>query len=289
MGHPVPDDTRGIVDPAAMFEVVAFRRYPAGPALTGLVEWFWSVSWALPAGQVHHQQVLNHPAGNISVGTVDDSGIPLDPPEGRVYGVLNRLSHRRLTGSGWTVAARSTVGGLGALLDRPAREAAGRQLTLGEALPGVEPDLVDSTSRAVGTTAVPAGVERLRQGLEAAVARRSSALIDEARWVVAVARLAETDRTICRVEHLADRAGVSVRSLQRHFDRHVGAGPSFVIRRWRIIEAAEAVRSSVGDEWPGWSTVAARLGYADQAHLSRDFRHCLGVTPSEYLRQVRAG
>lgn len=274
-----------------MFEVVDFQRYPAGPSLEGLVAWLWSVSWALPPGTVHDQQVLNHPAGHISVGTIDDAGVPLDPAEGRVYGVLDRLSHRRLTGAGWTVAARSTVGGLGVLLDQPARNATGRQLSLGEALPGIDPDLVPAVNAAVdahGTAAgIAAGVERLRAGLEAVVGQRPSALVEEARWVVEVARLAETDRTVCRVEQLAERACVSVRSLQRRFDRHVGASPSFVIRRWRIIEAAESARHArtTGGEWPGWSAVAARLGYADQAHLSRDFRHHLGVTPSAYVRR----
>ncbi len=73
MHHPIPDDTRGIIDPAAMMRLVDFGRVPPGEVLDGLVSWFWSVAWSLPPGAAHDQQVLNHPAGNISIGTIDDA------------------------------------------------------------------------------------------------------------------------------------------------------------------------------------------------------------------------
>ena len=205
MASPVPDDTRGIVDPAAMLRLVQFARYPAGDELAGLVDWLWSVSWALPPGAVHHQQVLNHPAGHISIGTLDDAGVPLDPPQGRVYGVLQGISERRLTATGWTVAARTSVGGLGALLGRSARWAANRQLTLAEAIPGLEaPAVVGGVS---ALDANPERVDLLRSALAELVARRDPALVAEAREVAAVADLVERDRTLCRIEQLASVAG----------------------------------------------------------------------------------
>lgn len=281
-----PDDTRGIVDPQAMMRHVDFARYPAGEALDGLVAWFWSVAWSLPGGASHDQQVLNHPAGNISIGTLDDAGVPLDPPEGRVYGVMSGLSHRHLTATGWTVAARTAVGGLGVLLDAPARSAADAELALRVALPGIAArDLIAQVGASDGNGD---RIDALREALGGLVARRDPAMVAEARGVVAVADLAERDRTVCRVEQLAAAAGASVRTLQRLFDQHVGASPSFVIRRWRIIEAAEAASRAdqTGEGWRGWAAVAAELGYADQAHLTRDFRRHLGTSPSAYLAQT---
>jgi len=279
----IPDDTRGIVDPAAMMRVVDFARYPAGESLTGLVEWFWSVAWDLHAGAVHDQQVLSHPAGNISIGTLDDAGVPLHPPEGRVYGVQTGISHRHLTLTGWTVAARTSVGGLGVFLDGPARAATDAKLIFDDALPGLDASRV--IADVVDIDDNERRVDRLRDALEELVDRRDPALVAESRQVVEVATLAEHDRTLCRVEQLASAAGVSTRSLQRLFDLHVGASPSFVIRRWRIIEAAEAARQATEreDEWRGWASVAAELAYADQAHLIRDFRRHLGVSPSIYV------
>lgn len=283
MDRSIPDDTRGIVDPVAMMRYVDFARFPPGDLLDGLVEWFWSVEWNVPAGLAHDQQVLNHPAGNVSVGTIDDAGVPLDPAEGRVYGVMTGLSHRHLTGTGWTVAARSTVGGLGALLNLPAKSLVDRQLSLEEAFADIDaPDLVSAVSDGE-SAAVRA--ETLRVALATVIAERNPALLAEAREIARVAAVAETDRSIRRVEQLASVAGVSVRTLQRSFDFHVGVSPSSVIRRWRIIEAAESARQAIdhGQSWRGWADVAVELGYADQAHLTRDFRSHLGTSPAAYL------
>jgi AraC-like DNA-binding protein len=278
----LPEDTRGIVDPAAMLRVVDFARSPPGPVLEGLVEWFWSVAWELPPGASHDQEVLTHPAGNFSIGTLDDAGVPLDPPEGRVYGVMTRISRRHLTAAGWTVAARTSVGGLGALIDGPARSINDARRPL-DALPGLDAAAVIADVSALATN--DERTTRLRDALSAMAERRDPALVAEARGVVAVAKQAELDRSVRRVDQLAAAAGVSVRSLQRLFDLHVGVSPAFVIRRWRVIEAAETARHAAerGDEWRGWAAVAADLGYADQAHLVRDFRRHLGVSPAAYV------
>lgn len=281
-------DMRGIVDPDQMLRYVDFDRQPAGDVLEGLVEWFWTVSWDMPAGVVHEQQVLNHPAGNISVGTLDDAGVCLDPPQGRVYGVQVGLSSRRLAEQGWTVAARTTVGGLGVFLNGSARAAADQQLSFEVGLPGGWGQaMVDEVVRYASNLD---RVFSLRAQLERIVEQRDPTMIAEAREVAAVASLAETDRGLCRVEQLAAAAGYSVRSLQRLFDLHVGQSPAFIIRRWRIIEAAEAARVAIADndDWRGWATVADELGYSDQAHLVRDFGRHLGVSPTAYVARNRS-
>lgn len=282
---PPSDDTRGIVDPATMMRHVAFERHHAGDVLDGIVEWFWSVAWDLPSGFVHDQFVLNHPAGNISIGTLDDRGVPLDPAEGRVYGVQQGLSRRRLSGAGWTVAARTAVGGLGVFLDGPAKPANDAELPFA-AIPGLDGRAIIAEVSSAGDNATR--TERLRSALATVVERRSPDLVAEAREVVRVARFAERDRSVRRIEQLADAAGVSVRTLQRLFDLHVGASPSFVIRRWRIIDAVEEAKLAVErrEAWRGWAAVAADLGYADQAHLTRDFRDHLGMPPSDYLAMI---
>ncbi len=279
----LPADTRGIVDPATMARYVTLHRYPAGEVLEGLVEWFWAVSWQLPDGHEHVQQVLNHPSGHISVGTTDETGASAERPAGRVYGLITRMSQRHLVGEGWTVAAKTTTGGLGALLDRPARAVTDHQLTLDDALRLDSGSLV---ARIVDAGIEPDRIDLLREALESVVRRRDPQRVAQAREVARVARIAETDRRVMRVEQLAAEAGVSVRTLQRLFGEFVGAGPAWVIRRWRIIEAAERAGGSSlatpGPGWAGWAELAAELGYSDQAHLTRDVRAHLGMPPGRY-------
>ncbi|HKN96828.1 MAG TPA: helix-turn-helix transcriptional regulator, partial [Pseudonocardiaceae bacterium] len=94
-----------------------------------------------------------------------------------------------------------------------------------------------------------------------------------------VAKVAETDRSVRRLADLSRRCGIAPRSLQRMFLRHAGVSPTWVLRRYRLIDAAEAVRDG---ERVSWAELADRLGYADQAHLIRDFRASVGQTPAAY-------
>jgi AraC-like DNA-binding protein len=147
-------------------------------------------------------------------------------------------------------------------------------------------------AEAIGVAGVAATVEAagaevdriaaLRAVLERVVAGRPPALLAQARQVTAAAAFAEQDRTVLRVEQLAAAAGVGVRTLQRMFAQHLGVSPAWVIRRWRIVEAAD--RPAHDDV--EWAELAAELGYADQAHLVRDFRAHLGTTPAAYSRSL---
>jgi AraC-like DNA-binding protein len=284
---PLPDrdDTRGIVDPGFMRTIVSLERYEPGEALAGLVDWFWAVEYHLPHGLEHHQKVLTHPGSHLSVGTVDRAGRVMLPAGARVYGPVRRLDSRRLVGDGWTVAAK-TSGGLGALTGRPAHTLVDAEVPMDVAL-GL-PDAGRGGADRIAAEVAAAGAEPdrvavLRALLESVVSRRPPALLAAAREVSAVAAAAELDRDVVRVEQLAATAGVGVRTLQRMFSRHLGVSPAWVIRRWRVVEAAD--RAAAGDDVP-WARLAADLGYADQAHLVRDFKAHLGTTPAAYSRSL---
>jgi hypothetical protein len=63
------------------------------------------------------------------------------------------------------------------------------------------------------------------------------------------------------------------------FADQVGLGPSWVIRRYRLHEAA-AHATAGGDV--DWARLAVTLGYYDQAHLVRDFTAAVGTAPARY-------
>lgn len=279
---PGPDDTRGIVDPAGMRAVATLERYPPGAVLDGLVDWFWAVAWELPPGAEHVQRVLTHPGSHVSVGTLDRAGRVHRPAAGRVYGVSRRVDVRRLTGRGWTVAAK-TSGGLCALTGRPAHTLTDAEVPLDGVLDLPAGRAGDVAAAVAAADGEPARVAVLRAVLERVVAGRPPPLLAQAREVTAVAAVAETDRSVVRVEQLAAAAGVGVRTLQRMFSRHLGVSPAWVIRRWRIVEAADRAAAGVP---VAWAALAADLGYADQAHLVRDFRAHLGTTPAAYSRTL---
>jgi AraC-like DNA-binding protein len=83
-----------------------------------------------------------------------------------------------------------------------------------------------------------------------------------------------------RVDSLADSLGISDRQLRRRFNQSVGYGPKTldrVLRFRRFVSKAPAVVAGDGD----LARIAADLGYADQAHMSRDCQRLSGLTPTE--------
>ena len=95
----------------------------------------------------------------------------------------------------------------------------------------------------------------------------------------AVARIV-ADPGVTRVEQVAAAVGVSTRTLQRRFERHLGVGPKWVIQRRRIHDALEAIERG---EPADWSALAARLGFADQAHFVNQFTALVGRPPGRYV------
>ncbi|TDD65226.1 AraC family transcriptional regulator, partial [Actinomadura darangshiensis] len=91
---------------------------------------------------------------------------------------------------------------------------------------------------------------------------------------------------LVRVDDLAAGIGLSPRSLQRLFHEYVGIGPKWVIRRFRMQEAAERAASGTAVDW---AELAAELGYADQAHFTRDFTAAVGTSPAKYAREAGPG
>lgn len=77
------------------------------------------------------------------------------------------------------------------------------------------------------------------------------------------------------IETLAEKFGRSRRQLERVFEREVGLAPKFLARIARFQHAYGLAHVDA----PDWSAVAADAGYADQAHLIRDFRAFAGTTP----------
>jgi AraC-like DNA-binding protein len=92
-------------------------------------------------------------------------------------------------------------------------------------------------------------------------------------------RLIEANAGRVRVSWLADAVNLSVGQLERCFKRHVGVGPKMLARMTRTCALAE---DAMATSSPEWALLAYKYGYADQAHLGREFRELLDLTPSSF-------
>ena len=96
----------------------------------------------------------------------------------------------------------------------------------------------------------------------------------EVAW--AYARIAATGGQ-AKVASIAHEIGWSRKHLARRFADEIGLGPKSVSRIVRLNRAIAAARA--GD---GWAGIAVDCGYADQAHLVREFRALAGASPTAW-------
>jgi AraC-like DNA-binding protein len=84
------------------------------------------------------------------------------------------------------------------------------------------------------------------------------------------------------VAAMGDATGMPPRTLQRRFARHVGLPP----RAWlRLIRFQGAFETLPGE--PSLADHAAARGFADQAHMAREFRALAGIPATAARRRAR--
>lgn len=85
-----------------------------------------------------------------------------------------------------------------------------------------------------------------------------------------------------RIELIFSFAGPYRRHLERTFLAVVGVTPKSFSRIVRFLAVLERVRRA---DATGWSDAAYACGYADQAHLIKDFTVFTGLSPARYAAQ----
>lgn len=140
--------------------------------------------------------------------------------------------------------------------------------------------------------------ERLRRSARSAdvgdtspVAYRHAVLVDWVRDALARTTTLDADvRIACRlltrdpsldVGAVAQRFGWNTRTIRRHFHAACGYGPKHF---QRIMRVQRALRESHNPAHLSLADIALVCGYADQSHMTRDFRDITGFTPGQQLR-----
>jgi AraC-like DNA-binding protein len=262
------DDFAGILDPAGSARSYGLNRYRPSPALAPFVEHYWVVSWELPEGISYPAEVLPHP--NLNVAFTRERGW--------ITGVTTRRYDYEVKGVGAVFGVMFRPGGFRPFFGRPVAELMDRTLDAAVVFPQA------SEAARLALLAEPDRQQMIAAAETMLIGRGLPEVDPTIAVAAAIVELARTDREIVSVAALARQAGVNERTLQHLFQHYVGAGPKWVIRLYRLVEAA--ARATATDA-PNWTEVAHELGYADQAHFTNDFRKIVGRAPSEYAREVR--
>jgi AraC-like DNA-binding protein len=195
-----------------------------------------------------------------------------------VGGLHTRPALIRQSGPQAGVQLSLTLRGARALLGLPAGALASLDCALSDVLGTAGPELTGRLREATGWPARFAAVEHvlLRILREDAAAARPE--VQEA-WRLTLAAAGRL-----RVEEIARRVGWSPRYLLQRFHAETGLTPKEAARMVRFDRARRALAARTAAGGPAdLAVLAATTGFADQAHLTREWRAFTGLPPTRWL------
>lgn len=255
-----------------------YQEYVPKPPLRALLECFWLLEDDSTTGH-DSQRILPDGCAEIVLQLGDPferltRAGPVRQPECFLYGQLRRHILIRPTGRVRTLGIRFRPGGAASFLG----------LSLSELTQNtVDLDLI-WTSLAAGLRGrvdPGASCSRLFAVVEGLLAGELSRARTRRRGVPESVKAIIERRGQLSIDRLAERAGLSVRQLERRFLREVGLGPKTLSRIVRFQSIFPALQRGES----GWAEIAADCGYFDQAHMIREFSAFSGLTPDAHLRE----
>jgi AraC-like DNA-binding protein len=260
--HSVPT---GILKPAGLGTAFNLERFAPSADLECFVLRYWTVAWDVPEQVPYTQETLPYPCVNLTV----------ERGRSGIFGVSTRRFEVQLVGKGWVFGIKFRPGAFFPFYQAPVSALTDRAISLSTVFGAAGTDYERQVLACASVNEMIACAEQfLRTQLPPP--DEYVALINTTVEQIAA------DRTITRVAAIADRVGVSQRTLQRLFSQYVGVSPKWVIRRYRLLEAAHQLAN---DPNVDLLSLAQTLGYFDQAHFINDFRATVGSTPAGYAQR----
>ena len=264
-------------------------RRPA-PPLDAFIETLWTSERAAPAA---HAREWNLPTGHA------DLVIPL------TQGALHRFAGRDDVAGCWhaggvlqgahdrptlrdtstplaVIGAHFRPGGLVGFVAAPAHEWSGQAWALDLLWPGFATRLQDRLL--AGGRLAPAA--RRLDALEAGLRRllRPAATPDP--WIAwALRQLAAAPN---RVGDVQRASGCSPARFIERYRAACGLAPKRHAALMRFNALLQLAGGMAACAPPAWAAAASDAGYADQAHMNREFRRFAGLAPGEYRRAATA-
>jgi AraC-like DNA-binding protein len=268
----------GILRPEEFARHVTLERTDTSPALEPWVEYHWTLRWDLPAGREFVSAVVPHPSCNVSVERGTARRPEASGEEVLVTGVTTRRFDVTVHGRGWVHGVKLRPGALTALTGHDAKALVDRTVAARTVLPAAAHDVLDTLGD--GTPAAEATATACA-GLEPLLPTEPDPAYDQLLRVLADML---HDRSLLRVDQVAERHGLGRRTLERLFARHLGVGPKWVLARYRLHDVVTALDQGYAGSL---ADLAATYGWFDQAHFGRDFARVVGCSPSSYRRGSR--
>lgn len=254
---------RGLLHRTRSFEHFELTRFEPSADLAEHVEHHWLILWDLTGKPPYVQHNLSHPTQHLVLNPQERTGI---------FGLATGRFTYVLEHSGRVLGTKFRPGAFHGFYKRPVSALTDTVVPIETVFSRSNDELATEFLALNDPLGMAERVEDLLRARLPALDRRAI----RARQLV---ELIERSPDLVSVASLAEAAGTTTRSLQRLFDAYVGIGPKWVIDRYRMIEAVEALNRG---EKVNLAQLATSLGYFDQAHFANAFRELTGEAPGQY-------
>jgi AraC-like DNA-binding protein len=257
-----PNNPRGLIEKHISRQYFDLFLITPQPALQDIVANYWLVEWDLAKGISYKQSNLPHASQHFVIDPQTQSGI---------YGITTGAFDYELSGRGRVLGVKFLPGHFRQFAAHSMEKLTNTFLPIQSYF---ELDVQELEATLLSSKAH----EKYIDPIEAALLDKRQQPDARALEAQKAVQFIEDNREIFTVNMVARHFNVSPRGLQRLFADFIGVGPKWVIERYRMIEAVEAMNS---DDEISLTELAHALGYYDQAHFSKAFRAVTGRTPSE--------
>lgn len=257
----------GILNPQGGEKRFALSRHAASEALGFFVKHYWIIRWDCRDEEPYMQHVVPNPCVNLVV----------EPGKTLIYAPSPGKFSYPIHGKGVVFGIKFRPGGFYPFLRRPVSSLLDQPL-------GVRGILGADGSELEKTILSMDDDQDMVRTMEKLLLPKLPSLDDEVLRINRIIDFIADEREISKVDQVCEHFQIHIRKLQRLFDQYVGISPKWVIRLYRLQNAAETMDRSLPVDL---SRLAPELGYHDQPHFIKDFKAVVGCTPDEYRRMVQ--
>lgn len=237
-------------------------------ALAFFVESYWIVQWDIRGEEPFLSENLPHPSVHLV----------FEKNNTKVFGVVTGKFGYRLEGCGVIFGIKFRPGAFYPFINFPVSRITDGTMKVRDLFnvdeQALEVDILSQPNR-----------EKMIDVAETFLLDRLPERDDNVALINRIHEAIISDSGLTKVEVVAARFQMNMRSLQRLFHQYVGVSPKWVILRYRLHEITERVAK---EERLNWSELALDLGYHDQTHLIKAFKSIVGLTPEEYVSKRKS-
>jgi len=258
-------EPRGRLDPVGFERHVRFHTYLPPADLTPFIEHFWTIRWDKAGDTYYSEEVMHRPYVDVFV-SLQQSGIQATFRGKRTYVAA---------GSGRIVGIRFRPGAFHAFWGGALADLQEKVIDLQQVFPQADSRYIEQLL-ILDDQAV---IDDLLQLIRAKHPQVDANIELISEIITAI----EVDDSLQTVAAVAQAFGRSERWLQQLFRDYVGIGLKWLLKRHKLLGAAQQIRAS---DRPNWATIAYDLGYSSQQHFITAFTQVLGKTPLQYKKAL---